>query len=406
MGQVDYRLQAVSINSARAIYALNWFDIAPGLQYIASSLKLQIVQLGIVTTGFYIGLASFQLFGGYFASRIGNRKTETLGLLVLGVSVIGSGFAPNLGTLFMTRLFAGFGSAFFFSPALGMLSEIVPDEKYSFYVGSFNGSFNIGAAVGVLGWVYIDESLGWRIGLMIGGILTLIIAVENFIVLKGVVVHTSRGRDLMTKVRITLREKAMWILPVVGIGSMVIETLMGQFFVYYSEQSLKFSPGLSGTLGFIFLIVGFIGGVLGGYQYGRTKHKYAVFIAVMVITGVLTILLPFVRSPLAIALLVAILGLVVVDGFSILYTIAAKLAPDKSMVSFSLSFVNFMQQAIGSTFPFIFTGIVAFYDNQYLMAWIIMGAVSLVSILLLPLAIGKKDVSRTKFTEIPFNNSK
>lgn len=403
---MDYRLQAASINTARAIYALNWFDIAPGLQYIATSLKLQIVQLGIVTTGFYIGLASFQLFGGYFASRIGNRKTETLGLLVLGASVIGSGLAPNLGLLFATRLFAGFGSAFFFSPALGMLSEIVPDEKYSFYVGSFNGSFNIGAAVGVLGWVYIDESLGWRIGLIIGGIMTLIIAVENFIVLKGVVVHTSRGRDLMTKVRITLREKAMWILPVVGIGSMVLETLMGQFFVYYSEQSLKFTPSLSGTLGFIFLIVGFLGGVLGGYHYGRTRHKYGTFIAVMVITGVLTILLPFVRSPLTIAVLVAVLGMLVVDGFSILYTIAAKIAPDKSMVSFSLSFVNFMQQAIGASFPFIFTGIVAFYGNQYLMAWSIMGLVSLAAILLFPIAVRGKDLSGVRSLDIPFNNSK
>lgn len=388
---MDYRFQAASINAARAIYALNWFDIAPGLQYIAESLKLQIVQLGIVTTGFYIGLASLQLFGGYFASRIGNRKTETLGLMVLGLAVIGSGLAPNLGILFMTRLFAGFGSAFFFSPALGMLAEIVPDEKYSFYVGAFNGSFNIGAAVGVLGWVYIDETLGWRIGLVIGGLMTIVIALENYIVLRGVVVHTSRSRDIWSKIKITLKAKAMWLLPVVGIGSMVLETIMGQFFVYYSEQSLRFSPGLSGTLGFIFLVMGFIGGVLGGYQYGRTRHKYATFIVVMVITGALTVLLPFVRSPLALGMLVALMGIVVVDGFSILYTIAARLAPDRSMVSFSLAFVNFMQQGIGSAFPFVFTGIVAFYSGQYLMAWIIMGLASLASILLFPLSVRKKN---------------
>lgn len=401
---MNYRVQAVSINTARAIYALNWFDIAPGLKYIAQSLDLQIVQLGIITTGFYVGLASFQLFGGYFASRIGNRRTETIGLMILGFSVIGSGLAPNLGILFLTRLFAGFGSAFFFSPALGMLAEIVPDGTYSFYVGSFNGSFNIGAAVGVLGWVYIDETAGWRIGLIIGGILTIAIAIENYLVLKGVVVHTSRGKDLITKLRITLRERAMWILPIAGIGSMVAETIMGQFFVYYSEKGLNFSPTLSGSLGFMFLIVGFIGGLIGGYQYGRTRHKNITFIGVLVLTGALTIALPFVSSPVSIGIIAVLLGLVVVDGFSILYTIAARLAPDKSMISFSLSFVNFMQQAIGATFPFIFTSIV--YFSGYTTSWVVMGSVSMLAVLLFPFATGRGHRSLKGLSQVDFNNYK
>lgn len=400
---MDYRVQAVSINTARAVYALNWFDIAPGLKYIADSLNLQIVQLGIVTTGFYIGLASFQLFGGMVASRIGNRTTETMGLIVLGMSVIGSGLAPNLPILFLTRLTAGFGSAFFFSPALGMLAEIVPEEKYSFYVGSFNGSFNVGAAVGVLGWVYIDQFLGWRIGLIIGGFMTIFLAVENFLVLRGVVVHTSRGRDLLSKIRITMRSKAMWLLPVAGIGSMVAETVIGQFFVYYAEQSLLFTPTISGTIEFIFLLLGFVGGLIGGYQYGRTRNKQATFVSVMVVTGVLIMILPFVHSAILLGVLVAALGIVVVDGFSILYTIAAGIAPDRSMVSFSLSFVNFMQQAVGATFPFIFTSIV--YFSGYTLSWFAMGAISTASVLLFPIAYGKH-MPRTRVKKVDFNNSR
>lgn len=403
---MNYRFQASSVNAARAIYALNWFDIAPGLKYIAQGLDLQIVQLGIITTAFYIGLASFQLFGGYFASLIGNRRTETLGLLVLGLSVIGSGLAPNLPILFLTRLTAGFGSAFFFSPALGMLAEIVPEEKYSFYVGSFNGSFNIGAGAGVLGWVYVDQYLGWRAGLIIGGLMTVAIAIENYVVLRGVVVHTSRGRDILSKIRINVRERAMWILPVVGIGSMVLETIMGQFFVYYSEQSLNYSEQLSGLLTFVFLIMGFLGGIIGGYQYGRTGRKNATFIVVMSLSGILTVLIPFTRNPLSLGVLVGILGIFVVDGFSILYTIAARLAPDRSMVSFSLAFVNFLQQLIGASFPFIFTGLVAFRNNSYTFAWVVMGVVSMLCIFLFPLANSGKRGKPSDVTEIVFNNSK
>lgn len=399
---MDYRVQAISINTSRAVYALNWFDIAPGLGDIASSLNLQIVQLGIVTTGFYIGLASFQLFGGFAASRIGNRRTEAMGLVVLGISVIGSGLAPNLPVLFLTRLTAGFGSAFFFSPALGMLAEIVPEEKYTFYVGSFNGSFNVGAAVGAFGWVYVDQFLGWRAGLVIGGLMTIFLAIENTIVLRGVIVHTSRGRNLLSKMKITMRSRAMWILPVAGIGSMVFETIIGQFFIYYGENSLLFSPTLAGSLEFVFLIMGFVGGLIGGYQYSRTRNKKATFVTVMAILGILAMILPLVKSPILLGLLLAVLGVMVVDGFSILYTIAAGIAPDKSMVSFSLSFVNFMQQLVGAAFPFIFTGIIAF--SGYQLSWFAMGAISTASILLFPLAYGEK-VAGGRQHKMDFNKS-
>lgn len=404
MGRMGYRFQAVSINAARAVYALNWFNIAPGLTYIASDLKLEIVQLGIITTAFYLGLASFQLFGGVVASRIGNRRTETFGLVVLGVSVIASGLSTNLPELFITRFAAGAGSAFFFSPALGMLSEIVPDEKYGFYVGTFNGAFNIGAGAGVLGWVFVDQYLGWRAGLIIGGLMTIALALENYAVLRGVVVHTSRGKDLFGKLRKAVTNRAMWLLPIAGIGSMAAETIMGQLFVYYGETGLHYSPSLAGTLGFIFLITGFFGGVIGGIQYSRTRHGSATFVGVLAITAILVLMIPFVRSPVPLGLLVTALGLVVVDGFSILYTIAARLAPDKSTISFSLSFVNFMQQAIGASFPFIFTGIT--HAAGYSVSWLVLGAISSIAIFLYPLARTPPDGVSRGTSHMAFNKTK
>ena len=88
---VGYRFQAGSINASRAVYALNWFNIAPGLTYISHDLKLQLVQLGVITTAFYIGLSTFQMVGGLLASRIGNRFTSVLGISILGASVVLTG---------------------------------------------------------------------------------------------------------------------------------------------------------------------------------------------------------------------------------------------------------------------------------------------------------------------------
>ena len=80
---MGYRLKATSVHVARALYALNWFDVAPGLTAISKDLGLQLVQLGIATTFFYIGLSALQLVGGALASKIGSRKVAFIGLVVL-----------------------------------------------------------------------------------------------------------------------------------------------------------------------------------------------------------------------------------------------------------------------------------------------------------------------------------
>ena len=104
---MGYLFKATSINVARAIYALNWFDIAPGLTYISGDLNLRIVQLGIATTFFYVGLAPFQLIGGAIASRIGSRKVAVIGLILLGIGAILSGASNNLLELSLSRFVAG-----------------------------------------------------------------------------------------------------------------------------------------------------------------------------------------------------------------------------------------------------------------------------------------------------------
>ena len=118
---MGYRIQATSINVARAVYALNWFNIAPGLKYIASDFQFQIIQLGIITTAFYIGLSTFQMVGGLLSGRIGNKNTAVLGITILGVSVIATGLSGNLPELFVSRLFAGMDRRFFSLPPLACL---------------------------------------------------------------------------------------------------------------------------------------------------------------------------------------------------------------------------------------------------------------------------------------------
>jgi ACDE family multidrug resistance protein len=373
--------QIGTINTARAVYALNWFNIAPGLADIATSLNLKIVDLGVITTGFYIGLAPFQIAGGVIASKIGNRVTSFMGLLILGSFVIASGLSNSLIELFMARMFEGIGSSLFFSPALAMLSEIVPDKTRSFHIGLFNGSFNIGGGIGILGWTYLDSIYSWRFPLELAGTIMIVVAVLNFIMVSGIPQSHRSQVPLAKRVNIAIRTKILWILPLAALIGILAETITGQLFVYYAEVHLDMAASLASILGTAFLLFGFAGGTLGGYLYGRSSRKNPIFVGSMVITGLMLMLIPLFSDFVILLAIMAILGVMTVAVLSILYVKVVEITTDKTMVSFNLSFINFVQNVFGSLSPFFFTVLVLYYGYGF--SWFTIGFSGLVLVLLL-----------------------
>lgn len=373
--------QIATINTARAVYALNWFNIAPGLADIASSLNLKIVDLGVITTGFYIGLSPFQIAGGVIASKIGNRVTSFMGLLILGSFVIVSGLSSSLIELFLARMFEGIGSSLFFSPALGMLSEIVPDKTRSFHIGLFNGSFNIGGGIGILGWTYLDSIYSWRFPLELAGMIMIAVAVLNFVMVSGIPQSHRSQVPLAKRVNMAIRTKILWILPLAALIGILAETITGQLFVYYAEVHLGMADSLASILGMAFLLFGFAGGTLGGYLYGRSSRKNPIFVGSMILTGLMIMLIPLFSNFMFLLIVMAVLGIMTVAVLSILYVKVVEVTTDKTMVSFNLSFINFVQNVFGSLSPFFFTVIVLFYGYGF--SWFTIGASGLALILLL-----------------------
>ena len=373
--------QIGTINTARAVYALNWFNIAPGLADIATSLNLKIVDLGVITTGFYIGLAPFQIAGGVIASKIGNRVTSFMGLLILGSFVIVSGLSSSLIELFLARMFEGIGSSLFFSPALGMLSEIVPDKTRSFHIGLFNGSFNIGGGIGILGWTYLDSLYSWRFPLELAGMIMIAVAVLNFVMVSGIPQSHRSQVPLAKRVNMAIRTKILWILPLAALIGILAETITGQLFVYYAEVHLGMADSLASILGMAFLLFGFAGGTLGGYLYGRSSRKNPIFVGSMILTGLMIMLIPLFSNFMFLLIVMAVLGIMTVAVLSILYVKVVEVTTDKTMVSFNLSFINFVQNVFGSLSPFFFTVIVLFYGYGF--SWFTIGASGLALILLL-----------------------
>lgn len=380
---MSYLLRASSVNIARAIYALNWFDIAPGLIYISNDMNLKVVQLGVIATAFYIGLAGFQMVGGALASRIGSKKVAFMGLVVAGLGCVFSGLSYNLSELILARFATGVGSAMFFSPGLSILRDVSPPGSYGVQVGIYNGAFYLGGGIGAFGWVFVDKLVGWRASLILGGVLAIGIAIENFVVLREVKEEKSQQDGFIKKLYEIVRNKFLWLLALGSTVGIFTETIIGQFLIFFGENYLGLAASLSGLLDGVFLVVGFIGGIAGGHLISKSKSQVVFTYTVLLLSGFVFLFIPFTANFFILLAIVIILGFVSVSVFSVLYVTATHFVKDNSLVPFSLSFVNFIQLAVGAISPVIFT--FATYHIGYQFGFIVVGILGLAMIpLMLP----------------------
>ncbi len=379
------------IHTTRAVYAMNWYDISPGLIFIQSGLSLNKIQLGLVITIFYVGVGIFQIPAGFIASKYGNRNIASIGIIGLGLSSLLSALSPDFTILSTSRFLAGCSSAMFFSPAIGLLPSATADSNYNMQVNIFNGSFNIGAAVGIGAWNSIDLLMGWRVGFLIAGFLTIAVGIIYFVSLLPVQEEKSPYSPRKNLLNV-LKSRVVWILAVAGTASVISENVVGQFLVYYLEDGLNFSYGAASYSGSIFLVFGFVGGILGGLTINKFRSVKSFFILSISITSFLMIAITLFHNIIEIYVISAVLGMFTVQGFSAIYVLVSRSMSHRSQTTSSLSVVNAAQEVPGSIWPYVFTLLIA--SVGYGRSWDILGLVSfaLMFVILIPLS-GKKQAA-------------
>ena len=279
----------------------------------------------------------------------------------------------------------------FFSPAIGLLRSATADSNYNMQVNIFNGSFNIGAAVGIGAWNSIDLLMGWRVGFLIAGFLTIAVGIIYFLSLLPVQEEKSPyspGKNLLN----VLKSRVVWILAVAGTASVISENVVGQFLVYYLEDGLNFSYAAASYSGSIFLVFGFVGGILGGLTINKFRSVKSFFILSISITSFLMIAITLFHNIIEIYVISAVLGMFTVQGFSAIYVLVSRSMSHRSQTTSSLSVVNAAQEVPGSIWPYVFTLLIA--SVGYGRSWDILGLVSfaLMFVILIPLS-GKKQTA-------------
>jgi MFS family permease len=285
-----------SVISSRTVYSLNWYNFAPALPLIGIDLGIDTFGLALITSSFLIGAGLFQVPAGFIAAHWGNKNTSQLGMLVLSISAIAEGLSPSFPYLFLSRLMLGVGASLFFSPAIGVLTPLFREQEEGFVIGLYNGAFSVGGGIGLWVWAFIMNApgFGWRIGLVLGGLLGLL-----FFAIGEVVVPRDKGsRPAFNSIRPVLRSRNIWVIAfgVLGLWGGIFTA--AQFLPKFLHDVRGVPLSAAGLLSSLLLFASIVGGPLGGFLSDRLRRRREFIL----VPGVIA------------SLLLGFIGIVPVDG--------------------------------------------------------------------------------------------
>lgn len=134
--------------------------VDPILKTIAVKLNATPTQTTLLFTSYMLVTGIIMLFTGFISTRIGAKRTISIGLIIIVLFAALAGRSQTISQLISLRAGWGFGNALFLSTALTAIVSVMP-EKTEQAIMLYEGSMGIGMAVGPL----VGGALGsfsWR----------------------------------------------------------------------------------------------------------------------------------------------------------------------------------------------------------------------------------------------------
>jgi MFS family permease len=353
--------------AGRIVYATNYYNVAAVFSFIAIEFSGNVGGLGLLSSGFLLGIGLFQVPGGIMAAKLGPRRVAIYGTTITSVASLLSGFAPNLTEMAILRFFVGLGMALVFSPGVALITRIYRRGSEGLAVGIYNSTFWVGGVLGLAGWAAIAQAFGWRSSLIIDGILGLGTVLPMILFIPPDV--DTRGFGIqVSDLRQVLLQRTILVIGLSLLGLNIGLTIVGQFATFYLVQIFRIVPQTAALLASLTGISSVVSGLVSGRVYDKLHRLRLQFL--VSIGGVLCGLLAAATGTLA----GIVLSTILVGGFSgIGQTVAFAAARETNRVhpryeSLAVSWVNGIQFTGGSWIPIVFSSVAL--SLGYSVAWL------------------------------------
>ena len=149
--------------SAQFAFTSVSFILVPTLPIYLSRLGSTEIEIGILIGAYGISSLVLRPIVGKALSRIAEKKFMIAGAILFTLTSVAYVIAPPFWPFFIVRLFQGIGSAFFFTAAILLISNITPENYRGQSLGYFFLSFNISMALTPPLGIFLVNHFGFTI---------------------------------------------------------------------------------------------------------------------------------------------------------------------------------------------------------------------------------------------------
>jgi MFS family permease len=416
-----FSLPVFSIVLARILYAVNWFNISSIFYLILVDFNQDVSMLGLITSGFLIGIGLFQIPAGILAAKYDPRLIIVFGTMLLSVSSLLSGLVSEIYQMIFLRFLVGVGMAFFFGPSVILISRYLGKGSDGLGVGILNSAHSLGGIIGIFGWIIIAEITGWRMSLLFSGIMGIASGLLLYYTIfgqtpkndvynydqsdkgRGHISHDPKIRQdensaenesisefkiNLGSLRSLMLNRSMLIVALSLLGVQIGWNLISTFIVLYLKFEFDVTSMIAGIIGVLTLTVNVIFAPFFGKLYdllAKTKWEKSDVVLLLICGTIISInMMLFSFSDMSIFIPgIILIGIFASGGFVIPYTMARRIAVMKlNMPNYEIlavSFVNGLSLLGAFWVPFLFSILVKTFN--YSTAWIIGGLLTIAFII-------------------------
>jgi MFS family permease len=281
-----------SLIIARIVYGINWFNVSAIFPLIALEFSKDVSLLGSISAAFFIGIGLLQIPAGIFAVKYNPRNSAIVGITISSTAALLCGLVFSSSQLIWLRFIVGFGMAFFFSSAVILIARYGKRGFPGFSIGVMNSAHSLGGIIGIFAWIIIAQTVGWRLSLILSGVLGLVTALLMIITIprSNITLRYDARMDnkdyqparKAEKLKISdilrvLSNRALVYLGIILIGIQAAWAVELTFIVIYLE-SLGLSAELAGIIASLPLIFAIISAPLIGGFHDKVRDTRTVLL--------------------------------------------------------------------------------------------------------------------------------
>ncbi len=384
VGQFSSRARITIILLSNFSISILQTNLAAVFSLVGPDFHQGVSGLGIASSLMFLGICASEIPGGILEARIGARNAIAYMMFVSSLSSLVAAVTTNFSIFLITRFTVGLGIGAAFPPIIVVLTRYFRSGSEGAAVGWNSLSYNMGTLVGLAGWAALGAVVGWRISLLLGGVLSAALATLLLVSLPRLELGRESFRLSLADLKQAFSNKQLSLITIALFGIGASSFLTSNFLVYYLETSVKLSAGEAGLIGGVGPVFAVTAPFVGRYYDRSGRLRTWILLAAILTAGGVAITALGTASAGIVASVLASLG--ASSGYTIGLTKARAIggAIRKEYESVALAWCDSVSLLGGFVAPIIFSALVT--GEGYALGWLAGGLFAL--ILVIPLCIG------------------